>query len=60
MVEVYGKNGIDIYKYDKNKLESVELMKPYFMRGVVGYNWEELPFIYFKSNEDELLLNFKG
>lgn len=56
MVEVYGFDGIDYYQTDSS-LEKLQPVEPYhtsyFTMGNESYNWERIPIIPFKYNEEE-------
>lgn len=64
-VEHYTAQGIDYYQMDRTDghIVAVEpFHQPYMMFDGVGYNWDKLPFIAFKYNDEEqpLIVNCKS
>lgn len=57
-VEVYGKNGIDFYTFENNRLhpDVKKQHENYMTVGEQGYNWERIPLIAFKFNAKEIPL----
>ncbi len=53
-VEYYTKNGIDFYEYFRGNLVPAEpYHQDYFSVGGKGYNWDRIPLIAFKYNDEE-------
>lgn len=56
-VEYYTKNGIDFYEYFNGKLVPADpYHQNYFAVNGVEYNWDRIPLIAFKYNDEELPL----
>lgn len=56
-VEHYTKNGIDYFEYRSDQLVAcAPYHESYFAIGNETYNWEKLPFIPFRYNDEELPL----
>lgn len=62
-VEYYTKNGIDFYEYFRGNLVAAEpYHQDYFSVNGKGYNWDRIPLIPFKYNDEEqpLILGCKS
>lgn len=63
-IEVFGENGIDHYRYAGGQFieDKTQVHQDYMYRGDNGFNWERIPIIPFRYNEDEipLIRNIKG
>ena len=55
-VELYTLDGIEFFELKNNKLVPENIQEPYIKIGDKMYNWERLPFIPFKVDENEIPL----
>lgn len=55
-VEVYTLNGVELFNLKEGKLTKLNEQIPYIKLGEQAYNWERLPIIPFKANDEELPL----
>ena len=57
-VEVFDSSGIKRFIYDGGKLipDGIDWKTPYFYKGNTGLNWNKIPLIPFKYNDDEIPL----
>lgn len=56
IVELYTLNGIEFYNYSNGKLSKRNENIPYISLGKEKYNWNRIPLIPFKVNENEIPL----
>lgn len=55
-VELYTLNGVELYDLKNGKLYKLDETIPYIKMGDKAYNWEHLPIIAFKANDEEVPL----